>query len=106
MALPQKKKAIPTNISQAVQKAAGNEPAPPEGPKTTPQNPASTGKKAGRPSPRSGNTVRLTLLLRGETEERLTMALAEEQVKRRKTGEKVDKSSLIEEMILKWLDER
>jgi hypothetical protein len=34
------------------------------------------------------------------------MALAKEQVKRRKTGEKVDKSQLIEEMILKWLDER
>jgi hypothetical protein len=102
MALPQKKKKIITNISEAVQKAAGvDQPqfaAPPPS--------AASGKKAGRPSPRSGTIVRQTLLLSEETAERLTMALAEEQVKRRKTGGKVDKSQLIEEMILKWLDER
>jgi hypothetical protein len=46
------------------------------------------------------------LLLSEETAERLTMALVEEQVKRRKTGSKVDKSQLIEEMVLKWLEER
>ena len=102
MALPQKRKKIPTNISEAVQKAAGMVPAQPAAP--PPQ--ASVGKKTGRPSPRSGNIVRQTLLLSEETAERLTMALAEEQVKRRKIGEKVDKSLLIEEMILKWLDER
>ena len=103
MALPQKKKKILTNIGEAVQKAAGMDAAQ-LGP-TVPA-PSAAGKRAGRPSPRSGNIVRQTLLLSEETAERLTMALAAEQVKRRKAGEKVDKSLLIEEMILKWLDER
>ena len=103
MALPQKMKKIPTNISEAVQKAAGVDAAQP---KATASDSPTVGKRAGRPSPRSGNIVRQTLLLSEETAERLTMALATEQVKRRKAGEKVDKSSLIEEMILKWLDER
>ncbi len=96
MALPQKKKKIPTNISEAVHKAAGVNPA----------QPAVPNKKTGRPSPRSGNIVRQTLLLSEETAERLTIALAEEQVRRRKTGGKVDKSLLIEEMIMRWLNER
>lgn len=104
MALPQKKKKISTNISEAVQKAAGVESPPLTVVQITPTPAVS--KKTGRPSPRSGNIVRQTLLLSEETAERLTMALAAEQIKRRKTGEKVDKSFLIEEMILKWLDER
>ncbi len=105
MALPQKKKKIPTNISEAVQKAAGVETPPQLAVQVAPPSAASC-NKTGRPSPRSGNVVRQTLLLSEETAERLIMALAAEQVKRRKTGEKVDKSLLIEEMILKWLDER
>lgn len=100
MALPKTKKKIVPDISDAVQRAAaaissenqyaspGTQPAP---------------AKGGRPSPRSGNVVRQTLLLSEETAERLTMAYAGEQIKRRKTGEKLDKSLFIEEMIIAWL---
>lgn len=107
MALPQRKKKIPTNISEAVQKAAGVEATTRAAFPDAPLTPAVDGKNpGGRPSPRSGNIVRQTLLLSEETAERLTLALAAEQVKRRRTGEKVDKSLFIEEMILKWLDEK
>ena len=111
MALPKTKKKI-ADISAAVQKAAGVEekekapsPTPKAKPaarkKVTPKAPAP--KKTGRPSPRSGNTERFTLLISEETSERLTMAFATEQIRRRKKGEKVDKSLLIEEMIVEWL---
>jgi hypothetical protein len=100
MALPQKKKKIFADISDAVHRAAGL-----DQPQSAGQG-IPSGKKAGRPSPRSGIIVRQTLLLSEETAERLTLAVAEEQVKRRKNGQKLDKSQLIEEMILKWLDER
>jgi len=112
MALPKNKKKI-ADISAAVQKAAGveeKEKAPSPAPKTKPaarKKPtakAAAPKKTGRPSPRSGNTERFTLLLSEETSERLTMAFATEQIKRRKKGEKIDKSLLIEEMIVAWLN--
>jgi len=111
MALPKTKKKI-TDISAAVQKAAGideEKKAPSPVPKTKPAArkkappKAPTPKKTGRPSPRSGNTERFTLLLSEETSERLTMAFATEQIRRKKKGEKVDKSLLIEEMIVEWL---
>jgi len=100
MALPKIKKKIIPDISEAVQRAAATLPAAP--PPTPPgfQSPAG---KGGRPSPRSGNVVRQTLLLSEETAERLTMAYAGEQIKRRKAGEKLDKSLFIEEMIIAWL---
>jgi len=101
MALPKTKKKIIPDINDAVQRAAAtistesqyNSPAPPPPP-----------AKGGRPSPRSGNVVRQTLLLSEETAERLTMAYAGEQIKRRKIGEKLDKSLFIEEMIIAWLE--
>ena len=83
---------------------SGNEPAVlPEPVKIAVEKDPVQGGKAGHPSPRTGNITRQTLLLTEEAAERLTMAFATEQVKRRKTGEKIDKSSLIEEMIVKWL---
>jgi len=101
MALPKMKKKIIPDINDAVQRAAAtistesqyNSPGPPPPP-----------AKGGRPSPRSGNVVRQTLLLSEETAERLTMAYAGEQIKRRKIGEKLDKSLFIEEMIIAWLE--
>ena len=107
MALPKKKKKIIPDIGAAVQKAASQEQAKPE--HTTAQKkapPAAGVNKGGRPSPRSGKVARMTLLLSEDTAERLTMALATEQVKRRKAGEKVDKSLLIEEAVLAWLEGR
>jgi len=103
MALPKTKKKI-ADISAAVQKAASS-PAPKTKPAARKKAPskAPAPKKTGRPSPRSGNTERFTLLLSEETSERLTMAFATEQIKRKKKGEKVDKSLLIEEMIVEWL---
>lgn len=105
MGLPKKKKKIVPDIGAAVQKAAEQEQ------KIQREKPAK--KKAGgvvnrggRPSPRSGNVARMTLLLSEDTSERLTIALATEQVKRRKAGEKVDKSLLIEEAILDWLENK
>lgn len=104
MALPKKRKKLVADVSAAVQKAAKQD--------QTRSQPArkikktAEAKKTGRPSPRSGNVVRQTLLLSEETAERLTMAFAAEQIKRRKAGEKVDKSLLIEEMIVKWLNEK
>lgn len=107
MALPQKSKKITTNISEAVQKAAGVESTTRPAALDASPAPTADGKKnpGGRPSPRSGNIVRQTLLLSEDTAERLTLALAAEQVKRRRAGQKLDKSQLIEELILKWLDE-
>jgi len=106
MALPKKKKKIVPDIGAAVQKAAGQEQAKLEPTTIQKKAPAAGVNKGGRPSPRSGNVARMTLLLSEDTAERLTMALATEQVKRRKAGEKVDKSLLIEEAILAWLDEK
>jgi len=106
MALPKKKKKIVTDIGAAVQRAAGQEQTKPETASAKKKTPAAGGKKGGRPSPRSGNVERMTLLLNEATAERLTMALATEQVKRRKKGEKVDKSLLIEEAIVAWLEEK
>lgn len=100
MGLPRKKKKVVSDIGTAVLKAAGREPG------KSKDKPAPKRKginKGGRPSPRSGNVTRMTLLLNEDTSERLTMALAAEQVKRRKAGTKVDKSFLIEEAILDWL---
>ncbi|SHO44792.1 hypothetical protein [Desulfopila aestuarii] len=102
MALPKTKKKIIPDISDAVQRAAGtvnleNQHGSP--------NILQPSAKGGRPSPRSGNVVRQTLLLSEETAERLTMAYAGEQIKRRKTGEKLDKSLFIEEMIIAWLEQ-
>lgn len=102
MALPKITKRIIPDISSAVQRAAENSEALP-GPAQSVEkpSPANTG---GRPSPRAGNVIRQTLLLSEDTAERLTMAYAEEQIKRRKAGKKLDKSLFIEEMIISWLD--
>ena len=100
MGLPRKKKKVVPDIGAAVLKAAGREPGKRQ--RQSPKKKKSI-NKGGRPSPRSGNVARMTLLLNEDTSERLTMALAAEQVKRRKEGEKVDKSFLIEEAILDWL---
>ncbi len=101
MALPKKKKKIIADIDAAVKKAAGAENNKSNSKKTK-------GRKGagGRPSPRSGNVERFTLLLSEKTAERLTLAFAAEQVKRKKNGEKIDRSLLIEEMIINWLDEK
>lgn len=97
MALPKTTKRILPDINEAVQRAASTS--------LSPSRQIAAGKgKGGRPSPRSGKSVRQTLLLSEETAERLTMAYAVEQVKRRKNGEKLDRSQLIEEMICSWLD--
>ena len=103
MALPKIKKKIVPDISDAVQRAAAAVSA--ENFNGTPgqHHPPA---KGGRPSPRSGNVIRQTLLLSEETAERLTMAYAEEQIKRRKAGEKLDKSFFIEEMIISWLEKK
>lgn len=61
-------------------------------------------RQIGRPSPRTGNTIRQTLLLSEEVAKRFTLAFEAEQVKRRIIGEKIDKSSLIEEIIVMWLE--
>lgn len=99
MALPKTKKKIVPDISSAVKRAAETTPG------ATAQHPqGSASNKGGRPSPRSGNSVRQTLLLSEDTAERLTMAYAGEQIKRRKEGKKLDKSLFIEEMIIAWLD--
>jgi hypothetical protein len=39
-----------------------------------------------------------------DTVDRLTMAVAAEKIRRSKKGEKVDKSLIIEEIIVAWLD--
>lgn len=106
MALPKTTKRIVPDIGAAVQKAAGHDPAAnSETEKSAVEKVSIQGSKAGRPSPRTGNITRQTLLLTEDVAERLTMAFATEQVRRKKTGEKIDKSSLIEEMIVKWLGE-
>ena len=101
MALPKTKKRIIPDISDAVQRAAGSVGQPEPTSRTAFKQ---TAGKGGRPSPRTGNIVRQTLLLSEETAERLTMAYAGEQIRRRKAGEKLDKSLFIEEMIVAWLD--
>ncbi len=101
MALPKTKKKIVPDISSAVQRAAENSEL---AGKPTSQQESTSRNKGGRPSPRQGNVVRQTLLLSEETAERLTMAYAAEQNKRRKIGKKLDKSQLIEEMVINWLD--
>ena len=106
MALPKKKKKIITDISAAVQKAAGQEQTEQKSKPVNKKTPAATAAKAGRPSPRSGKVERMTLLLNENTAERLTIACATEQVRRRKLGDKVDKSLRIEEAIVKWLDDK
>lgn len=103
MALPKTKKNIIRDISDAVQRAAET-----TGPPVNilqPNGRIASPNKGGRPSPREGSTVRQTLLLSEQTASRLTMAYAQEQNKRRKTGEKLDKSLFIEEMINIWLDD-
>ncbi|PXF56202.1 MAG: hypothetical protein C4B58_14370 [Deltaproteobacteria bacterium] len=102
MALPKKRKKLVVDVNAAVQKAAKQD----QTKSQTARKVKKAAKKTGRPSPRSGNVVRQTLLLSEETAERLTIAFAAEQIKRRKVGEKVDKSLLIEEMIVKWLDKK
>ena len=102
MALPKKRKKLVVDVNAAVQKAASQD----QTKSQTARKVKKAAKKIGRPSPRSGNVVRQTLLLSEETAERLTIAFAAEQIKRRKVGERVDKSLLIEEMIVKWLDEK
>jgi len=102
MALPKKRKKLVPDVSAAVQKAAEQD----QTRSQLARRVKKTAKKTGRPSLRSGNVVRQTLLLSEETAERLTMAFAAEQIKRRKAGRKVDKSLLIEEMIVKWLNEK
>ncbi|MBB5349575.1 hypothetical protein JWG42_14315 [Desulfoprunum benzoelyticum] len=112
MALPQKQKKIISNIGEAVQKAAGVDvPSPTPDPQPSAETPIAAAlppspNKGGRPTPRTGNVVRTNIILNEETAERLTLALAAEQVKRRRMGQKLDKSQLIEELILRWLDER
>lgn len=107
MALPKKKKKIIPDIVVAVQKAAASQEQTKTKEKPAKKKTVTAGvNRGGRPSPRSGNVARMTLLLSEDTAERLTMALATEQVKRRKAGEKVDKSLLIEEAILAWLDDK
>lgn len=101
MALPKSAKKIVPDISSAVQRAAGADDTSDKQSKHT----AEAGpNKGGRPSPRNGNSVRQTLLLSEQTAERLTMAYAGEQIKRRKRGQKLDKSLFIEEMVIAWLD--
>ncbi len=102
MALPKTKKRIVPDISGAVKRAAETADSTSllqrENDKRVHKN------KGGRPSPRPANAVRQTLLLSEQTAERLTMAYAKEQNKRRKAGLKLDKSLFIEEMISGWLD--
>jgi hypothetical protein len=102
MALPKTTKKILPDISGAVQRAAESTDTLPGPARSAEKQPP--GNTGGRPSPRAGNVVRQTLLLSEETAERLTMAYAEEQIKRRKEGKKLDKSLFIEEMIITWLD--
>lgn len=96
MALPKKTKKVVPDIGDAVQRAV----------KRTESGQTPQPSKGGRPSPRKGNSVRLTLLLSEETEERLALAYASERIKRRKLGEKLDKSLFIEEMIVAWLGDK
>lgn len=105
MALPQIRKKLRADINEAVQRAAGSDTA-----KVLLQDSrilTASGKiaqKPGRPSPRTNGSVRQTLLLTEETAERLTMAYATEQIRRRKEHERLDKSMFIEEMIISWLN--
>lgn len=102
MALPKTKKKIVPDVTSAVKRAAET-----SNPLSTPSSPPDKGQvnRGGRPSPRNGKSVRQTLLLSEGTAERLTMAYAGEQIKRRKSGKKLDKSLFIEEMVVAWLDE-
>lgn len=102
MALPKIKKKIIPDISDAVQRAAGTTESSAHSMNET-ISPRQT-NKGGRPSPRSGNAIRQTLLLSEDIGERLTMAYAAEQIKRRKEGKKLDRSLFIEEMITTWLN--
>lgn len=102
MALPKSTKRIIPDISDAVQRAARTSET--AGRTAWPSEKTAPGAKGGRPSPRAGNVVRQTLLLSEKTAERLTMAYAGEQIRRRKAGRRLDKSQFIEEMITAWLD--
>lgn len=100
MALPKQTKKIVPDVGAAVKRAAESA----DSAQPAANQPKKAPGKGGRPSPRSGKSVRQTLLLSEITAERLTMAYAGEQIKRRKAGKKLDKSLLIEEMIINWLD--
>lgn len=102
MALPKTKKKFIPDISSAVHRAAGTAESSAHTVHATSGNLQTN--RGGRPSPRSGNTIRQTLLLSESVGERLTMAYAAEQIKRRKEGRKLDKSMFIEEMIIDWLN--
>ncbi len=104
MALPKQKKQIKDKVDKALdiveamslpQEKAAME----KGTQGAPKN------KGGRPSAIPNRSVKMSLLLTQETHDRFSLAFPQEQLKRRKHGERVDKSSLIENVLKAWLDE-
>jgi hypothetical protein len=62
-------------------------------------------KKVGRPRLAGDRSAKITFFLAQETFERFNLAFPQEQFKRAKNGEKIDKSLIIEDAIKVWLSE-
>ncbi len=62
-------------------------------------------KKLGRPALKADRNAKITFYLSQETSNRFNLALPQEQIKRITKGEKVDKSLILEEALLEWLQE-
>lgn len=61
-------------------------------------------KKIGRPPLAGNRSTRITTFMSKETKDRFEIAFLHEQLKRRKSGGKIDKSLLVEEAIKTFLD--
>lgn len=101
MALPKRKKSIKDKVDKALDivEAMSEPQTEVAGEKqTVPKN------KGGRPSAIPNRPVKMSLLLTQETHDRFSLAFPQEQLKRRQQGERIDKSSLIENVLKAWLD--
>lgn len=95
MALPKKKRSKINSALDIVDELA----------QPTPINKFSSGaKKVGRPRTVDEDRERITLFLTPETLFRVEQILIHRKHKNRKSGEKVDRSLIIEEAVKEWLE--
>ncbi len=108
MSIPKKTKSKPLadkthKIKEAIKTATkGSEKK--STPKKTEKKQTEKRKKMGRPPLAGDRSARMTFFMSQNTKDRFDMAFLQEQLKRRKAGEKIDKSLLVEEAIKVFLD--
>ena len=110
MAIPKTRKPLAdqNRIKKAIEMAGGEKPKESAGLENKTESPKAelkNKKRIGRPPLAGDRSNKITFFTTKETHNRFNLAFPQEQYKRAKRGEKVDKSLILEESLRSWLDQ-